>query len=54
MTFAVSRAFIVDLDKQPTDTDSSQASGLASRFKESMNVNSGTGRCIGLFVFYNG
>ena len=40
---AVSRAFMVGLDKQPVDTDSSQASGLASRFQESMNVPRGTG-----------
>ena len=46
MTLAVSRAFImfmVGLDKQTVDTNSSQASGLASRFQESMNVNCGTG-----------
>ena len=34
---------MVGLDKQPVDTDSSQASGLASRFQESMNVHRGTG-----------
>ena len=44
MTLAVSRAFMVGLDKQPVDMpDSSQASGLASRFQESMNVHRGTG-----------
>ena len=43
MTLAVSRAFMVNLDKQPVDTDSSQASGLASRFQESINVHRGTG-----------
>ena len=43
MTLAVSRAVIVDLDKQPVDTDPSQASGLASRFQESMTVHRGTG-----------
>ena len=42
MTLAVSRAFMVGLDKQPVDTDSSQASGLAYRFQESMNVHHGT------------
>ena len=35
--------FMVGLDKQTVDTDSSQASGLASRFQESMNVHRGTG-----------
>ena len=35
-------AFMVGLDKQPVDTDSFQASGLA-RFQESMNVHRGTG-----------
>ena len=43
MAFAVSRAFMVSLDKQPVDTDSSQAFGLALRFQESMNVHRGTG-----------
>ena len=43
MTLIVSRAFMVGLDKQPVDTDSSQASGLASRFQESMNGHRGTG-----------
>ena len=43
MTLAVSRAFMVGLGKQPVDTDSSQASGLASRFQESLNVHRGTG-----------
>ena len=46
MTLAVSRAFImfmVGVDKQPVDTDSSQASGHASRFQDSMNVHRGTG-----------
>ena len=43
MTLAVSRAFMVGLDKPPVDNDSSQASGLASRFQESMNVHRGTG-----------
>ena len=43
MTLAVSRAFIADLNKQPVDADSSQASGLASRFQESINVHRGTG-----------
>ena len=41
MTWAVSQAFMVGLDKQPVDTDSSQVSGLASRFQESMNVHRG-------------
>ena len=36
-------AFLVGLAKQPVDTDSSQACGLASRFQESMNVQRGTG-----------
>ena len=43
MTLAVSRAFMVGLDKQPVDTDSSTASGLASHFQKSMNVHRGTG-----------
>ena len=43
MTLAVSRAFMVGLDKHPEDTDSSQASCLASRFQEPMNVHRGTG-----------
>ena len=43
MTLAVSREFMVGLDKQLVDTDASQASGLASRFKESMSVHRGTG-----------
>ena len=43
MTLAVSWAFMVGLDKQPVDTDTSQASGLAFRFQESMNVHRGTG-----------
>ena len=43
MTFAVSRAFIAGLGNQPVDTDSSQASGLTSRFQEFMNVHRGTG-----------
>ena len=34
---------MVGLDKQPIDTDSSQASGLASCFQESINVHRGTG-----------
>ena len=34
--------FIIGLDNQPVDTDSSKASGLASGFQESMNVNRGT------------
>ena len=34
---------MVGLDKQPIDTDSSQASGLASGFQESMNIHRGTG-----------
>ena len=47
------------LDKQPVDTDSSQASGLAPRFNESMNVHRGS--CVSTavtlhqsfcFVFY--
>ena len=42
MTLAVSWAFMVGLDKQPVDTDSSQASGLTSHFQESMNVHCGT------------
>ena len=33
---------MVGLDKQLVDTDSSQASGLAPRFQESMNVQRGT------------
>ena len=40
---AVWWAFIVGSDKQPVDTDSFQASGLVSRFQESMNVHRGTG-----------
>ena len=58
MTLAVSRAFIIGLDKQPEDTDSSQASGLASGFQESMNVHHGTGVSTAVtlhqsfFVFY--
>ena len=43
MTLAVLRAFVVGLDKQPVDTDSSHASGLACRYQESMNVHRGTG-----------
>ena len=44
MTLAVSRAFMVGLDKKKKPSrHSSQASGLASRFKESMNVHRGTG-----------
>ena len=47
---------MVGLDKQPVDTDSSQASGLAFRFQESMNVHRGTSVStavtISLFVFY--
>ena len=43
MTLVVSQAFMVPLDKQQVDTDSSQSSGLASRFQESMNVHRGTG-----------
>ena len=43
MTLAVSRPFMVGLDKQPVDSGSSQASGLAFRFQESMNVLRGTG-----------
>ena len=43
MTLAVSRAFMVGLDKQPVDTNTSQTSGLTSRFQESMNVHRGTG-----------
>ena len=46
MTLAVSRAFImfmIGLDEQTVDTDTSQASGLASRFQESMNVHRETG-----------
>ena len=36
--------FMVGLDKQPVDADSSsQASGLVPRFQESMNVHHGTG-----------
>ena len=42
MTLAVSRAFMLDVDKQPVDTDSSLASVLASSFQESMNVHRGT------------
>ena len=34
---------MIDVDKQPVDTDSPQASGLASRFQKSMNVHRGTG-----------
>ena len=43
MTLAVSLAFMVGLNKHPIDTDSSKASGLASRFQESMNIHRGTG-----------
>ena len=43
MTLAVSRAFMVGLDKHPVDTDLSQESGLASSFQESMKVYRGTG-----------
>ena len=43
MTFAVPRAFMVGFDKQPVDTDSSQASGLAALFQGSMNVYHSTG-----------
>ena len=43
MTLAVPRAFIVGSDKYPGDTDSSQASGLASFFQKSMNLHRGTG-----------
>ena len=43
MTLAVSLAFMVGLDKQPLDTDSFQACGIASRFQESINVHRGTG-----------
>ena len=55
MTLAVSRAFMVGVeeqdkssdieqqpDKEPVDTDSSKASGIASRFQKSMNVHRGT------------
>ena len=38
MTLTVSRTFMAGLDKQ-----SSQASGLTSRFQKSMNVHRGTG-----------
>ena len=48
MTLAVSRAFMVGLDIQTVDTDSYQASGLASRFLESMNVHRET--CAGFEV----
>ena len=34
---------MVDLDKQPVDTDSCQTSGLTPLFKESMNVHRVTG-----------
>ena len=44
MTFSVLLAFMVGLDKKKTvDTDSSQASGLARRFQESMSVQRGAG-----------
>ena len=43
MTLAVSRALMVGLDQKPVDNDSSQTSGLASRFQGSMNVDRGTG-----------
>ena len=43
MTLAESRAFMVGLENYPVDTDSSNASGLTSRFQESMNVHPGTG-----------
>ena len=33
---------MVGLDKQPLDTDTSKASGLASRFQKSINVHRGT------------
>ena len=43
MALAVSRAFMVGLDKQPVNTYSSQASGHASRFQEPMNIHRLTG-----------
>ena len=52
MTLAVSRAFMVGLDKYPVDTDSSQASGLASHFQEPMNVNRGTGVTALVFLYF--
>ena len=48
MTLAVSRAFMVGLDIQTVEIDSCQASGLASRFLESMNVHPET--CAGFEV----
>ena len=48
---------MVGLDKHPVDTHSSKATGLASRFQESMNVNRGTGvstavTLISLFLYF--
>ena len=57
MTLAVSRAFMVGLDKQAVDTDSFQANGLAFRYQESIKVHRRTGDSTAvtrhqLFVFY--
>ena len=43
MTMAVSWSFMVGLDKQRIDTESSKISSIASRFQESMNVHRKTG-----------
>ena len=43
MKLAESREFMLGLDKQSVDTDSSQAHGLNSHFQESMNVHRRTG-----------
>ena len=52
MMLDISRALMIGLDKQTVDTDPSQASGLASRFQESMNGHRVTGFSTASIFFF--